>query len=190
MRLILKYLRLMNKSQDLLTQDYMRRSLDDDTDSSGSAKSSSTDSIEGCGEDNEQNPHDRSLSISPLHSEIKDEGASHETKIHGSIVDRIWLMEKKQQFKLPLHTTDVEKTSLGQFRESHPSSHGSSFEDDVFPKAKTENSDSKDAKTDQREVKRRFSPFSSVGSTSFEESTVIDEEAIQKEKKRKLETSK
>lgn len=168
----------------------MRRGLDDKTDFSSSPKSSSTDSIEGSGDDNVHNQHDRSVSISPLHSEIKDEGTSHETKIHGSIVDRTWSMERKQQFKLPLHTTDVEKASLGQFRESHPSSHGSSFEDDVFPKAKTEISDRKEAKTDKRGVKRRFSTFSSAGSTSFEESTVVDEEVIQKEKKRKLETSK
>ncbi|XP_052089140.1 uncharacterized protein LOC127725855 isoform X3 [Mytilus californianus] len=85
-------------------------------------------------------------------------------------------------------TPDVEKASLGQFRESLQSSHGSSFEDDVFPKTKTENSDRKEAKTDPGWVERR-STLLSFGSGSLEESTVVDEEVVPKKKKRELETT-
>lgn len=86
-------------------------------------------------------------------------------------------------------TPDVENTSLGQFRESLQSSNGSSFEDDVFPKTKTESSDRKEAKSDPGWVGRR-STLMSFGSGSLEEDTVGDADVVHKEKKRKIETSK
>lgn len=85
-------------------------------------------------------------------------------------------------------TPDLEKASLRQFRESLQSSHGSSFEDNVFPKTKTEISDRKEAKSDPGWVERR-STLVSFGSGSLEEGIVGDEKVVHKEKKRKIETS-
>ncbi|XP_063403780.1 uncharacterized protein LOC134687421 [Mytilus trossulus] len=198
---------------------YKTRGQDDDTDSSCSTKNSSADSGEGSGDetDLELNPHTRS---SPCLSEKEEEGASSETIVHANTIDQTsWMMEKKQQFKLPLpaktsidgiypqkrtnrresssssgvssmggFTPDVEKTSFGHFRDSLQSSHESSFEDDLFPKTKTESSDRREAKSDPRWVGRR-STLLSFGSGSLEEGTVGDEEVVHKEKKRKIETT-
>ncbi|XP_071133828.1 uncharacterized protein [Mytilus edulis] len=198
---------------------YQARGQDDDTDSSSSTKNSSADSGEGSGDDTdlEFNPHTRS---SPCHSKKEEEGASSKANVHVNTIDQTrWMMEKKQQFKLPLpantsvdginpqkrtdrresssssgvssmgsFTPDVEKACLRQLREPLHSSHGSSFEDDVFPKTKTESIDRKEAKSDPGWVGRR-STLLSFGSGSLEEGTVGDADVVHKEKKRKIETT-
>lgn len=155
-----------------------------------------------------------------MHSEIKEETASNETFFDDDAYNRCNIMETKGQFKLPFPaktrlsdyeisnwcpqertnrrksssssgvssmgglTPDVEKVSLVQLRgESLPSDHRSSLEE-----TKTDDSDRNEAKSDR--LAKRRSTFSSFGSGSLEESNVVDGEVVQKEKKRKRETSK
>ncbi|XP_071136925.1 uncharacterized protein [Mytilus edulis] len=193
---------------------YFTRGSDDDTDSCCSPQGSSIDSGEGSGEETEKSSHNQSRGMSSLHSEIKEEAASND-----NTYNRCNIVETKGQFKLPFPaetrlsdddisnwcpqertnrrksssssgvssmgglTPDVEKVSLVQLRgESLPSGHGISLEE-----TKTDDSDRNEAKSDR--LAKRRSTFSSFGSGSLEESNVVDGEVVQKEKKRKRETT-